>query len=233
MGETQSILTQTSIATAANSLPTQNYSREDIGLTLKVKPRISADNKVSLEVSVISEDVIGGAAGQPTTTKREVTTSSIVMNGETVIIGGLSKDKVSDEMIKIPLLGDIPILGIPFRHTSTKHDKTSLVIMLTPYIVNKSEDLAALRNALGKLSILEDELALEFEQKHLNGKYIPQETISKPVSEVVKTENIEIQSEVVKPENIEIQIDDYGNSFEVILDSRGNEISRRQVPNNF
>jgi len=138
-----------------------------------------------------------------------------------VIIGGLSKDKVSDEMIKIPLLGDIPILGIPFRHTSTKHDKTSLVIMLTPYIVNKSEDLAALRNALGKLSILEDELALEFEQKHLNGKYIPQETISEPISEVVK------------PENIEIQIDDYGNSFEVILDSRGNEISRRQVPNNF
>jgi len=224
VGQTESILTQQSIASSTVSLPTQNFSREDIGLTLKVKPRISSDDKVSLEVSVISEDVVpGGSAGQPTTTKREVATSSIVMDGETVIIGGLSKDKVSDELIKIPLLGDIPILGIPFRHTSTKHNKTSLVIMLTPYIVKRSEDLAALRDALGKLSVLEHELADSFEENYLRTKKraIPkiEESVISPVTD-----------EEIRAGRVEIQIDDFGNTFEVRLDSRGNEISRREVP---
>ncbi len=223
VGQTESILTQTSIAASTTALPTQNFSREDIGLTLKVKPRISADDKVSLEVSVISEDIVpGGSAGQPTTTKREVSTSSIVMNGETVIIGGLSKNKVSNSVIKIPLLGDIPILGIPFRHTTTTHNKTSLVIMLTPYIVKKSEDLAGLRDALGKLSMLENDLALKFEEDYADGKYN-----TKTVNSV---EPIYVES---ASKSTEILIDDYGNTYELTLDGRGNEISRRQVPAGF
>jgi len=219
VGQTESILTQTSIASTTTALPTQNYSREDIGLTLKVKPRISADNKVSLEVSVVSEDVVpGGTAGQPTTTKREVTTSSIVMNGETVIIGGLSKDKTSDTVVKIPLLGDIPILGIPFRHTSTEHDTTSLVIMLTPYIVKRSEDLARLRDMLGKLNILEKDLAIKFENDYLDGKYADG-VVAEPVAPIEKSVS----------QKIEIQIDDFGNTYKVILDSYGNELSRELI----
>ena len=172
VGRTESILTQQSIASSQLALPTQNFSREDIGLTLKVKPRISADNKVSLDVSVVSEDVApGGVVGQPSTTKREVKTSSIVMNGETVVIGGLNKEKVSDTVVKIPFLGDIPILGIPFRHTTTDHDKTSLVIMLTPYIVKRSEDLALLKETLGQLNVLEKELARKFDSDYQAGKY--------------------------------------------------------------
>ncbi len=228
VGQTESILTQQSIASSTVSLPTQNFSREDIGLTLKVKPRISADDKVSLEVSVISEDIVpGGSAGQPTTTKREVTTSSIVMNGETVIIGGLSKDKVSDELIKIPLLGDIPILGIPFRHTSTKHNKTSLVIMLTPYIVKRSEDLSALRDALGKLSVLEHQIADTFEERYLSG------TLGEEATPDTETTASPVRESAVSQGKVEIQIDDFGNTYAVHLDSRGNEISRRQVPTGY
>lgn len=223
VGQTESILTQTSIAATTVALPTQNFSREDIGLTLKVKPRISADDKVSLEVSVISEDVVpGGAAGQPTTTKREVTTSSIVMNGETVIIGGLSKDKVSDSVVKIPLLGDIPILGIPFRHTTSTHNKTSLVIMLTPYIVKRSEDLSGLRNALGKLSVLENEIAQKFEQDYADGKYSDEGV---PVAKPVYVETVS--------QDTHIEIDDFGNTFEVTMDGHGNELSRQQVPGGY
>ncbi len=233
VGQTESILTQSTTAASTTAIPTQNFSREDIGLTLKVKPRISADDKVSLEVSVVSEDIVpGGSVGQPTTTKREVTTSSIVMNGETVIIGGLSKDKVSDSLIKIPLLGDIPILGIPFRHTTTSHDKTSLVIMLTPYIVKRSEDLAGLRNMLGKLSILEKDIANNFDADYNAGKYNPK---SIDTVEAEPIQKVEADVPMVAPAkgNLEIQIDDYGNSFEVLLDNHGNEISRRQVPNTF
>ena len=234
VGQTESILTQQSIATTNTALPTQNFSREDIGLTLKVKPRISADDKVSLDVSVISEDIVpGGATGQPTTTKREVTTSSIVMNGETVIIGGLSKDKVSDELIKIPLLGDIPILGIPFRHTTTQHNKTSLVIMLTPYIVKRSEDLAALRNALGKLSVLEHEIADNFDERYLHDA--PKDETQAPVNPVI-TKEIEAPTQQLHAPvggDIEIQIDDEGRTFEVRIDKLGNEVSRRRVPTGY
>ncbi len=227
VGQTQSILTQSTAAATTTAIPTQNFSREDIGLTLKVKPRISADDKVSLEVSVVSEDVVGGTAGQPTTTKREVATSSIVMNGETVIIGGLSKDKVSDDVIKIPLLGDIPILGIPFRHTSTKHNKTSLVIMLTPYIVKKSEDLASLRDALGKLSVLENELAKQFEVDYMDGKYTKQ-TRKADSSNITPSLALKPASQVKH-----IEIDDFGNTYEVLEDGHGNELSRRRVPTGY
>ncbi len=234
VGQTESILTQTSIAATTTALPTQNFSREDIGLTLKVKPRISSDNKVSLEVSVISEDIVpnaGASTGQPTTTKREVTTSSIVMNGETVIIGGLSKDKVSDTVVKIPLLGDIPILGIPFRHTATNHDKTSLIIMLTPYIVKRSEDLAALRDALGKLGVLEKEIASNFDEDYHDGKYTP--TIEPPVAAkpriITHQENAVIADVQTSKPVSEIQIDEHNHYYKVFLDENGHEISRKRI----
>jgi general secretion pathway protein D len=224
VGQTESILTQKTLSAASAGLPTESYSREDIGLTLKVKPRISADNKVSLEVSVVSEDVEQNAkslTAQPTTTKREVTTSSIVMNGETVIIGGLIKDNSSDTVSKVPLLGDIPILGIPFRYTKTNHDKRSLVIMLTPYIVKKSEDLAQLRDALGKLSVLSHDIADKFETEYLEGQVAEDNAV---INETPAVEAVT---------HTEILIDDFGNSYEVILDEQGREISRRQVQSPF
>ncbi len=178
VGQTESILSQTSVGSDINAIARQNYTREDIGLTLTVKPRISADNKVSLTVKAILEDVVPGSTrGQPTTTKREVSTAAIVSNGETVIIGGLIKNKEGKGVVKIPFLGDIPILGNLFRHTTKAHDKTSLVIMLTPYIVKRSEDLGHLRDTLGKLDLLEQNLALEFEKNYEKN----QEFFKKPI----------------------------------------------------
>ncbi len=170
VGRTESILTQATTGADATSLTRQNYTREDIGLTLKVKPRISEDNKVALDVKTVLEDVIGGQVGLPTTTKREVSTTSIVKNGETVIIGGLVKDKTSKTVTKIPFLGDIPILGIPFRHTKEDKDKISLVIMITPYIVKRSEDLGRLKEALGKLDMVEKNLAFQLDEQLKSGK---------------------------------------------------------------
>jgi general secretion pathway protein D len=165
-GRTESILSQSSTAASSTALTQNSYTREDIGLTLKVKPRISADNKVSLEIKASLEDVIGGTPGAPTTTKSEVETVSIVTNGETVIIGGLSKEKDIENVSKIPILGDIPILGIPFRHKSGERKKSNIVIMITPYIVKKSEDLASIKDVLGQMELLENKLADDFDKKH-------------------------------------------------------------------
>ncbi len=159
-GRTESILTQENANTKSGGDIVKNYSREDIGLTLKVKPRISSDNKVVLDIKTVLEDVLNDKGdGLPTTTKREVKTTSIVKNGETVIIGGLVKTKDNKNTVKVPLFGDIPVLGTLFTHKNKEKGKTDLVIMVTPYIVRKSEDLQTIRDDLGRLNSLSEEAA--------------------------------------------------------------------------
>ncbi len=156
VGKTESIITQKSVGATTTDVSKNTYTREDIGLTLKVKPRISSDNKVAMDISVVMEDVTPGSqVGLPTTTKRDVTTTAIVKNGESIIIGGLVKDKFGKTTAKIPLLGDIPIVGNLFKHTQGDNDKLSMVVILTPYIVDKSSDLTLLKETLVKLNQIE------------------------------------------------------------------------------
>ncbi len=171
-GRTESVLTQENSNANTSGGITKNYTREDIGLTLKVKPRISSDNKVVLDIKTILEDVLSDkVVGLPTTTKREVKTTSIVKNGETVIIGGLVKKKDGKNTVKVPLFGDIPIIGTLFKHNSETADKVDLVIMVTPYIVRKSEDLQTIRDDLGRLNSLSEKAADEIISSHENTNY--------------------------------------------------------------
>jgi general secretion pathway protein D len=154
VGQTQSILTQAQQSTAGQGNIINNYSREDIGITLKVKPRLSSNNKVTLEVEAEIEDVLPGssaAADRPTTTKRKVVTNAIVNNGETIILGGLMKSSGGKNSTRVPVLGDIPVLGRLFRSDADVESQVNVVIYLTPYIVRKSGDLRRLRTALTEL----------------------------------------------------------------------------------
>ncbi len=222
-GRTQSILTSATPTNTSSGI-TNNYTREDIGLTLKVKPRISADEKVSLEVKVILEDVVGGTMGQPTTTKSEVETVSIVTNGETVIISGLAREKEIDNISKIPLLGDIPILGIPFRHASKDKEKSNLVIMLTPYIVKRSEDLATIKDILGKMDLLENELAIEFDKNYEDCKTNLQNERGECTPEI-------IQGATVVEADYYYRIDEFGKRYKIFVDSNGHEFKSELIEN--
>lgn len=158
VGQTQSILTQAQQSTQGQGNIINNYSREDIGITLKVKPRLSSNNQVTLEVEAEIEDILPGssaAADRPTTTKRKVVTNAIVNNGETIILGGLIKSSGGKNSTKIPVLGDIPILGEIFSSDSDVESKVNVVIYLTPYIVRKSGDLERLRTALTELESIQ------------------------------------------------------------------------------
>jgi len=158
VGRTQSILTQAQQTTQGQGNIINNYSREDIGLTLKVKPRLSSNNQVTLEIEAEIEDILPGSsasADRPTTTKRKVVTNAIVNNGETIILGGLIKSSGGTNVTKVPLLGDIPILGKLFSSTSDAQSKVNVVIYLTPYIVRKSGDLKRLRGALVELESIQ------------------------------------------------------------------------------
>jgi len=155
VGQTMSILTQAQQSTTGVSNVVNNYSREDIGLTLKVKPRLSSNNQVTLEVETTIEDLDPSSeqvADRPTTTKRTVKTNAIVKNGETIILGGLIKRAGGKGTTKVPFLGDIPVLGeLLFTHNSDVEREQNVVIYLTPYIVRKSGDLQKLKNMLAEL----------------------------------------------------------------------------------
>jgi len=154
VGETRSILVSSSVGDTKDAVVRNKYSREDIGISLKVKPRISSSNKVALKVEAVIEDVVpgsGATSDRPTTTKRKVTTSAIVAHGQTIILGGLMKSSGGKTVSKIPVLGDIPVLGALFTSTGYSESKINVVIYLTPYIVRNSRDLTKLREFLAEL----------------------------------------------------------------------------------
>ncbi|MCG3652827.1 hypothetical protein L5F32_11160 [Aliarcobacter butzleri] len=136
-----------------------NYEREDIGLTLKVKPRISSDTKLTLEINTLLEGIksTSVSAGQnPDTLKKEIKTAAILNNGESVIIGGLIENKNETIEQKVTVLGDIPLFGGLFKNDSKMNKKNNLVIIVTPYMIPKSKDITYIREQLSELKKLED-----------------------------------------------------------------------------
>ena len=173
VGETKSF--QTSSITDSTSLNSSNsFTREDIGLTLKVKPRISNENKVTLEIETVLEDANTLVEGQtnPDTTKKEVKTSAIVTNGEAVIIGGLIKNKSDILNDDVPFFSEIPILGNLFKNTKKVDDKINLVVIITPYIIPKSKNLTYIRTQLSQLSQLEARYTKELEFRLQENKLV-------------------------------------------------------------
>ena len=174
VGETRSIKMGTQ--TTDGGVTSDKYTREDIGLTLKIKPLISNDKKVTLDITTTLEDVSTTQTtnGNPDTSKKQIKTVALVRDGENVIIGGLIKDKIDNTESKVPLLGDIPLLGYAFRHNSDAINKINLVVILTPYVVEASSDMTALRERLAKLDLIKAEVAdklrltLEEKSKHAN-----------------------------------------------------------------
>jgi len=153
VGKTISIQTGETTGTAGT---TSSYKREDVGLTLKIKPRVSSDEKVTLDVETILENVLGNdSQNQPITTKQNVTTQSILRHGESIIIGGLVKTYETETVSKVPLLGYIPILGELFTHHDNQEQQDNLLVILTPYVIDKSDKLSILQQQLGELGRLQ------------------------------------------------------------------------------
>ena len=161
VGETKSFQKGSVSSTSNPEASNISYERENIGLTLKVKPRISNQNKVTLEIETILEDAKELKQNQvnPDTTKKEVKTSAIVMNGESVILGGLIKNKANTITEEVPFFSDIPILGNLFKNNQDVNDKINLVVIVTPYIIPKSKDLTYMRNQLSELKELEEKFS--------------------------------------------------------------------------
>ncbi len=118
--------------------PFQTVERKDVGLTLKVKPQISENGTVKLEifqeVSSVQASSINSATGL-ITNKRSIQTNVLVEDGGIVVLGGLLQDEYSDNLEKVPLLGDVPLFGNLFKTESRGRKKTNLMVFLRPVVV--------------------------------------------------------------------------------------------------
>ncbi len=131
-----------------------------IGVTLDVTPQISSDGTVMMHIHPIVTDKLGDAVdpvtGQtaPIVSIRETDTMVRVQDGQTIIIGGLMEDKQDDTVTKVPLLGDIPILGGLFRKTEKVGRKSELVILLSPVVLVGDRIQQTTAKALGRVEDL-------------------------------------------------------------------------------
>jgi general secretion pathway protein D len=124
-----------------------NIEREPLLLELEIKPHISTDDSILLEVKQSSKDMVDDSNAElgPTWTERSVETRVLVRDQQTVVLGGLMQERDTVGHSQVPILGDIPLLGHLFKYTTKSRRKTNLLILLTPYIIKDHLDLEAIR----------------------------------------------------------------------------------------
>jgi len=134
--ETTDFLTPTVIKT---------FEYRDVGISLEITPHISQAGMVKLEInsefSKVIEDVTSVSADTPTTSQRQATTVVSMKDGSTVVIGGLIRDDKTTSEKKIPLIGDIPVVGNLFKFQRERLEKTNLLMFITPHVVTDQEDM--------------------------------------------------------------------------------------------
>ncbi|MBR6021957.1 MAG: type II secretion system secretin GspD [Kiritimatiellae bacterium] len=139
----------------------QNIERQDVGIKLVLTPHVNPDNEIQLDLNPSIEAVASYGSGDaaqytPTISKREVKTTVTVPDRATVVLSGLIREDETEIVSKVPLLGDIPLLGWLFRHTATAKKRTNLLIFVTPRIVTDPAMADAERARLERATSLSD-----------------------------------------------------------------------------
>ena len=143
VGEKRPVVT--GVSTTASETIRSTYEYKDIGIELKVTPHINENKYVVMEISQKIDDVAGfeliDGNKVPVITTREASASLVTKHQQTIVLGGLIKDDKSVVVSKVPILGDIPLIGLLFRYKQTIKHKTELLIFITPYVVSSDEEI--------------------------------------------------------------------------------------------
>lgn len=147
VGQTIPLLASSTTNTNSNAITTTvNY--QDVGIILKVTPFITSNGLVEMIVSPeISSLSVTTINSQPVIDKRSADTVVVTQSDQTIVIGGLISAQKNDTESKVPLLGDIPILGAAFRRKNTDKIKTELLIFLTPHVIATPEELGKVNDS--------------------------------------------------------------------------------------
>ncbi|WP_265434451.1 secretin [Aeromonas salmonicida] len=119
---------------------TTSYKYIDTGLTLEITPSINDDGLIEMMISQEISSVSAGGGDTPPINRRAVQSKLLADSGKTVYLGGLLSQSNTDNEEKVPLLGDIPILGSLFKYQTKKAEKTELVLLITPYVITSKEE---------------------------------------------------------------------------------------------
>lgn len=125
-----------------NENPFQTVDRQEVGIKLKVTPQINEGDAVQMLIEQEVSSLSGATSVDVIVNKRELKTTVMANDGETIVLGGLIDEDVQESVSKIPLLGDIPILGKLFSSTSTSTQKRNLMVFIRPTIVRDGSKLA-------------------------------------------------------------------------------------------
>jgi general secretion pathway protein D len=173
---------------SSNSNPFQNYERKDVGLKLKVKPQINNGSSIKLDISQeISNVMNSSSAADLITSKRTLNTSVMVEDGKMLVLGGLIDDTVRDSVAKVPLLGDVPLLGRLFSYNTKSKGKSNLMIFIRPTILKNQivSDAVSMEkyNYIRAKQLLNDDKTL---MKSHNAPKVNTQTIQKSTQNTVK-----------------------------------------------
>lgn len=133
-----------STAGANNTNPFQTVERREIGIRLRVTPQINEGNSVQLQIEQEVSSIAGSTSVDVTFNKRELKTTVLANDGDTIVLGGLIDEDVQESLSKVPLLGDIPILGHLFKSTSVTTRKRNLMVFIRPTIVRDDATMGSL-----------------------------------------------------------------------------------------
>jgi general secretion pathway protein D len=131
--------------------PFTTVTREDVGIELTVTPHVYDNREVRMEVAqnisnVLSNTVSNSTFADVVTSKRSIETTVLAASGETIILGGLIQDDVTDTEKRVPVLGSIPVMGNLFKSKTKRQTKTNLVVFIRPTVIANSEDGNRLAN---------------------------------------------------------------------------------------
>ena len=132
---------QATSSASSTADPFTTIERQDIGITLVVTPRINQGDSITLEIQQKTENIAPSVdiASDIITNKREIITKALIKDDQVLVLGGLISDEESEVKQKVPLLGDIPLIGKLFSSTGTSHTKTNLMVFIHPTILKDEE----------------------------------------------------------------------------------------------
>ena len=150
VGQNVPFITGQYSSTGSGSTPSNPYStveRQDVGITLKIKPQINEGNAIKMDVVQEVSSIAASSIGVDLiTNKRSIKTSVMIEDGQALVLGGLIKDDLLESEQRVPGLGDIPILGWLFKYKKIQKVKTNLMVFMHPMILKDAATTAAITN---------------------------------------------------------------------------------------
>lgn len=216
-------------SSSGGSNPFSTTEQKDVGLKLKIKPQINEGDTIRLDIEQETSSVdtaaseASAAAGAPgtVTNKRTIKTSVLIEDGQLIVLGGLIQDSKAKSISKIPLLGDIPLLGRLFQYRSNKNIKTNLMVFLHPTIIRdrvsadrKSQEKYTLMRAkqleaghAAKILDVDTSMLPEL-NVYFTDKVAEPVKLEEPVAELEKAPAVDAESiETLNPEVVEAEAD--------------------------